>query len=132
MPDSSVERFILELFTEHSSEEAHFTAQEVFNHLKPRLPSVNPSTVYRALDRMAHAGKISVSDMGTGAAVYEGVGRERHHHLVCQKCGKMLTIGDEAVACLFDKLQTEHKFEITTNHLIIFGLCRECRTNPDR
>ena len=127
MSESSVERLIIELFNDHSSQEDHFTAVEVFNHLKPRLPAVNPSTIFRALERMTHAGKISVSDMGTGAAVYEMVGRERHHHLVCQECGKILTIGDEEVARLFEQLQKENNFEILTNHLILFGICQECR-----
>ncbi len=127
MSESSVEKLIIELFNDHSSHEAHFTAAEVYNHLKPRLPAVNPSTIYRALERMTHAGKISVSDMGTGSAVYEMVGRERHHHLVCQECGKILTIGDEEVARLFEQLQKENNFEILTNHLILFGICQECR-----
>ncbi len=132
MSASSVEKLIIELFNDHPSQDAHFTAAEVFNHLKPQLPAVNPSTIYRALERMAHAGKISVSDMGTGSAVYEMVGRERHHHLVCQECGKILTIGDKAVACLFEKLHNENNFEILTNHLILFGTCQECRQKKNR
>ena len=128
MRASSVEQLILDLFAGHSTHEAHFTAQEVYAQLKPRLPAVNPSTVYRALERMAHAGKVSVSDMGTGAAVYEVVGRERHHHLVCQGCGQVETIGDEAVSRLFGQLEQEHHFQIATNHLVLFGRCEACQS----
>jgi len=126
MRTSSVEQLILDLFAGHSTEEAHFNAQEVYVQLKPRLPAVNPSTVYRALERMTLAGKISVSDMGTGAAVYEAVGREHHHHLVCQGCGRVQTIDDEAVSCLFNQLEREYQFQIVTNHLVLFGRCEAC------
>ena len=127
MRTSSVEQLILNLFAGYSTHEAHFTAQEIYSHLKPILPAVNQSTVYRALERMAHAGKVSVSDMGTGAAVYEAVGRERHHHLVCQDCGQVLTIGDEAVSRLFGQLEQENHFQMLTNHLVLFGRCQECQ-----
>lgn len=120
---SSVEYAILELLQENSS---HLKAHEVYEHLHPRFPSVNPSTVYRALDRLAHAGKISVSDMGTGASVYEKVTDGMHHHLVCQMCGRVLTIDHEIVKSFFTQIETEFSFRIVTNHLILFGICPEC------
>ncbi|RCK72588.1 MAG: Zinc uptake regulation protein ZUR [Anaerolineae bacterium] len=124
MKTSSVELIILELL---NHERAHLTAQEIYQQLKPRLPAVNPSTVYRALERMAHAGKISVSDMGKGAMVYEAVGGERHHHLVCQDCGAVITIEDGPVSALFRYLEGQHHFEMITNHLILFGRCQACQ-----
>jgi len=124
MKTSSVELMILDLL---SREQAHLTAQEIYQQLKPRLPAVNPSTVYRALERMAHAGKISVSDMGMGAMVYEAVGGERHHHLVCQACGAVITIEDQPVSELFRYLEGQYHFEMITNHLILFGICQDCQ-----
>jgi len=124
MKTSSVELIILDLL---SREQAHLTAQEIYQQLKPRLPAVNPSTVYRALERMAHAGKISVSDMGQGAMVYEAVGGERHHHLVCQECGAVLTIEDQPVSNLFAHLENKYHFDMITNHLILFGICQQCQ-----
>lgn len=124
MKTSSVELIILDLL---SHEQAHLTAQEIYQQLKPRLPAVNPSTVYRALERMAHAGKISVSDMGMGAMVYEAVGGERHHHLVCQECGAVMTIEDQPINDLFRYLEKQYHFEMITNHLILFGRCQNCQ-----
>lgn len=123
MKSSSVEQLILDLFSE---EHAHLTAQEVYNYLRPRLPAVNPSTVYRALERMTHAGKVSVSDMWGGATVFEVVGEEHHHHLVCENCHRTITLRDETVKSLFDNLSQEYNFEMTTNHLILFGHCKKC------
>lgn len=124
MKASSVELIILDLLAQ---EQAHLTAQEIYQQLKLRLPAVNPSTVYRALERMAHDGKISVSDMGLGAMVYEAVGGERHHHLICQECGAVLTIEDHPVRELFRYLEQNYHFEMLTNHLILFGRCQNCQ-----
>jgi len=123
MRNSSVDQIILETL---SHEHAHLTSQQVYEEIKLRLPAVNPSTVYRALERLANQGKISISDMGTGAAVYETVADGMHHHLVCQNCGQVITIGHTEVESFFDRIQAAHHFKINTNHLILFGICENC------
>jgi Fur family ferric uptake transcriptional regulator len=123
MKSSSVQQLILNLLQQ---EHAHFTAQEVYTHLKPKLPSVNPSTVYRALERLTNSGEISVSDMGTGAVVYEMVGSPPHHHLVCQGCNQVITLEHEMIQPLFDEVENRFHYKLTTHHLILFGYCQEC------
>lgn len=124
MRASSVNHLIIETL---ENTQAHLTAHQVYECLRERLPAVNPSTIYRSLERLAHEGVISVSDMGQGATVYEAVGGERHHHLVCQECDCVQTIGDQAVRELFQRLEQENNFQIATNHLVLFGLCAACR-----
>jgi Fur family ferric uptake transcriptional regulator len=129
MRTSSVELVILDTL---SKNHAHLTSHEVYEQIRDRLPAVNPSTVYRALERLAHAGKISVSDMGTGSAVYESVIDGIHHHLVCQKCGQVCTIENTEVEAFFNSICEKHHFEVTTNHLILFGICAQCQQNPGK
>jgi Fur family ferric uptake transcriptional regulator len=117
--------------TLHQVAPAHLTAAEIYDQIHNRLPAVNPSTVYRALERMAEAGEISVSDMGTGATVYEALQNGLHHHLVCQHCGAVITIPHEEVAAFFHSIESTHQFEISTNHLILFGVCSNCRSKQD-
>jgi Fur family ferric uptake transcriptional regulator len=124
MKSSTVQQLILELLHE---EHNHLTAQEVYNHLKPRLPSVNPSTVYRALERLTREGQVSVSDMGIGAAVYEIVGSSPHHHLVCQDCHRVIDLENDIIQPLFDTVEKRFGFQLTTNHLILFGYCPDCK-----
>ncbi len=126
MRTSSVDLIILDLLKE---EHAHLTSNDVYEHLRERLPALAPSTVYRALERLAKHGKISVSDIGTGSAVYEAIGSEIHHHLVCQNCGRVFNLDNRDVIAFFNQVGRGHNFEITTNHLILFGVCRDCQ-NP--
>lgn len=124
MRTTSVNHFILETL---QGCQTHLNAHQVYEQVRQRLPSLNPSTVYRALERLALAGKVSVSDMGGGAVVYEAVGGCRHHHLVCHGCGAVITLGDGLVRGWFAQVEAEHHFQVATNHLVLFGYCEVCR-----
>jgi Fur family transcriptional regulator, ferric uptake regulator len=126
MRASSVDQIILETL---ANQHTHLTSHQVFEQIRPRLPALNPSTVYRALERLAHHGAISVSDMGTGSAVFESLTSGMHHHLVCQQCGRVCTIPDEQVSSFFRLVQESSRFEVCTNHLVLFGLCGDCQNH---
>ncbi len=127
MRASSVNTAILEVLAQEAP--AHMAATEIYEKIRRRLPAVNPSTVYRALDRLAKAGSISVSDMGGGAVVYETLAQPRHHHLVCQVCGRVYDVEHQDVDAFFSSLQAKHEFTIATNHLVLFGTCSLCRNS---
>ena len=124
MRSSSVDIFINEVL---SQEHSHLTSHEIYARIQNKLPAVNPSTVYRALDRLVKVGKVSISDMGTGAEVYELTSDEKHHHLVCQECGAVITLKHEEVDGFFTGLEKEKGFKILTNHLVLFGICQNCQ-----
>jgi len=126
MRASSVDQIILETL---SKENAHLTSHQVYEQIRSRLPAVNPSTIYRALERLANNGKVSVSDMGTGSAVFELLANGMHHHLVCQKCGHVETIDHEIVSLFFNSIETKNRFQVCTNHLILFGICAVCHNS---
>lgn len=121
---SSVEQIILDTL---SRENEHLTSHQVYERIRKNLPAVNPSTVYRALERLVKAGRVSISDMGTGAAVYELLSGGFHHHLVCQNCGHVATISHEEMRDLFAAIQQNNQFNILTRHLVLFGVCRACQ-----
>jgi Fur family transcriptional regulator, ferric uptake regulator len=124
MRASSVNQIILETL---ANEHAHLTSHQIYDEIRIRLPAVNPSTVYRALERLANEGKISVSDIGIGSEVYESVTNGVHHHLICQVCGRVFTIGDDEVRDFFTAVQQKNNFRVITNHLILFGICENCQ-----
>ncbi len=126
MKNSSNDQIILDTLTNLGS---HLTSHQVYEQVHQLLPAINPSTVYRSLERLVALGKVTISDMGSGSSVYELSGEERHHHLVCQKCGSITMLADERVSPWFGSLEKEFQFTIKTNHLVLFGVCSECQ--PD-
>lgn len=126
MRNSSADQLILETL---GTQKSHLTSHQIYEGVHLHLPAINPSTVYRALDRLVSLGKVTVSDMGLGAAVFELASEKPHHHLVCQSCGYIAMIEDDKVALLISNLETQYHFKIKTNHLILFGLCEKCQHN---
>lgn len=124
MRNSSADQLILETL---GNQKSHLTSHQIYEEVHLRLPAINPSTVYRALDRLVSQGKVTVSDMGLGATVFEVAGEKPHHHLVCQGCGNITMIDDDQVAPLLLNLEKQYHFKIKTNHLILFGLCENCQ-----
>jgi len=124
MRSSSVDTIILEVL---SKEHAHLTSHQVYEEIRQRLPAVNPSTVYRALERLVDFEKVSISDMGTGSAVYELIADGAHHHLVCKKCGNVITVDHQDVENFFTAIRQKSRFEIVTKHLILYGICEQCQ-----
>lgn len=124
MRSSSITNTIFKVL---EGQEDHLTAKEIYEKVKVTLSAVDPSTVYRSLERMVHQGQVSVSDMGRPAVVYERVTRDPHHHLVCEKCGKKLTFKDGQISDFLGQVQKETGFQITTNHLVLFGVCPDCQ-----
>lgn len=127
MRNSSADQLILETLERQKS---HLTSHQIYEEVHLHLPAINPSTVYRALDRLVSLGKVTVSDMGLGAAVFELAGEKPHHHLVCQGCGYITLIADDQIAPLISNLETNYHFQIKTNHLVLFGLCEKCQQTP--
>ncbi len=125
MKNTSTDQIILETLTQKKS---HLTSHQVYEEVHQRLPAINPSTVYRSLDRLVELGKVSVSDMGIGAAVFEIAGDEKHHHLVCQSCGTITLLENDEIAPFIAQLEKKYNYQIKTNHLILFGLCKICQT----
>jgi Fur family ferric uptake transcriptional regulator len=108
----------------------HISADDVFARVAPQLPGVNRSTVYRTLERFRDLGLVSMTDLGGGARQFELFG-ERHHHLVCHRCGIQLELDDELLDPLREGIRTRYGFVPAIDHLALFGFCAECERVAD-
>lgn len=116
----------------------HMSAEDIFFAMRPARTGIGMTTIYRTLDVLEQAGIVCKFDFGHGRAKYElddAYGsKKHHHHLICEKCGKIIDYSDfmakereylkEAEAGL------EKAFGFTIrNHVIAFyGLCPACAT----
>jgi Fur family ferric uptake transcriptional regulator len=64
--------------------------------------------------------------MGGGEYRYEWISEERHHHLVCRRCGGTTLLNNVRMETLGAEIFDEHGFEADIDHFAIFGVCREC------
>lgn len=115
---------ILEAIQAHGG---HISAEEVFQQVQAEHPYLNRSTVYRTLEMLTKEGIVTVTDLGKGRVHYELHRTEPHHHLVCQKCGKVEQLDHVLLEPLQTALLRQYKFKANIEHFAIFGLCNRCQ-----
>lgn len=105
----------------------HTTIGEILLRVKASEPSIDQSTVYRTLDLLCKLGLVAANPSPAGGMVYEIVGQTPHHHLLCTVCGREYAVPQAAFQSFFEQLQAEYGFTVTHKHLILEGLCENCR-----
>jgi len=82
---------IVQIFADDRS---HPTAQDLFERLRPRFPSLSFATVYNTLDSLARAGLAGIVRLPgkRGDAARFDPNSTPHHHAVCDRCGAVLDI----------------------------------------
>jgi len=104
----------------------HLTAEALAERVEAQHPDIHLSTIYRTLDFLTGAGILVDVRMGRGPAAYHFAG-DAHHHAVCSGCGQVIELGSETFDPVIRRLADEHGFEADPSHLVIRGLCRDCR-----
>lgn len=65
---------------------SHPTAEELYNSIKEKIPSVSRGTVYRNLKDLVDEGYIIKISMAGGADRYDYI-HKKHNHIICKYCG---------------------------------------------
>jgi Fe2+ or Zn2+ uptake regulation protein len=105
----------------------HTMVDEIWARVQDRAPAVSRSTVYRNLEFLQALHLVVAAEIG-GQTVYEIPHEHPHHHLNCQGCGQMIEIGQDALGSAFAALEGQYGFRVGADHLVLKGLCRDCRT----
>jgi Fur family peroxide stress response transcriptional regulator len=109
----------------------HPTADQVFAAVRGRLPGVSRTTVYRVLETLVHAGLITKACHPGAAARYDPR-TQRHHHLVCLHCEKIVDYDDPTLDTLPLPRLRGARFEIHDYCIHFRGVCAECRARLNR
>ena len=104
----------------------HLTAQEVYDHVRQQLPGIAYGTVYNALSYLIAAGLIQVVNVGNGPALYDR-NLDRHDHLVCRRCGKVLDYSFQDLDQAIDQVSRATGFRIEKAQALFVGLCPDCQ-----
>jgi len=103
----------------------HVTAEDLVAASHRSAPAVHRSTVYRTLDALEEAGVVEHVHLGHGRAVYH-LTDDRHHHLVCDRCGAVVEVPEAVVGSLRDDLTERYGFVVSGRHFALPGVCRAC------
>lgn len=109
----------------------HPTADQIYEIVERKIPSVSRTTVYRALENLAHMGLITKA-CHPGSAVRYDRRVEIHHHLICLRCGGITDITDAALDSLNLPDTSGFGFEVQDFRVQLRGICRRCREKTRR
>ena len=89
-------------------------------------PELEPTSVYRNLERLQQVGVVSHVHFGHGPGRYalaRGGGRE---YLVCERCGTVTGVEPGALEPVREHVRESFGFEARFTHFPIHGVCRAC------
>ena len=108
--------------------ESHPSPEEVFDAVRPRLPSISLATVYKVLDLFHRKGFLRRVSTERQVARYDA-NVSTHQHLVCDGCGRI----DDVLVELPEETLTGPAiggFAVSRCDILFHGLCTDCRAQP--
>lgn len=110
---------ILKYLDEHRT---HPTADQIYTRLKQTNPSLSKTTVYNALETLAHHHIIQTITI-TSSEKHFDFRRDMHHHFLCRICG---TITDINICCPNIETISKLGYKIEEVHGYFKGICKNC------
>lgn len=111
---------------------AHPSADEIYQMVRRRMPRISLGTVYRNLEILAQMGKIQKLELSGALKRYDW-NTNKHYHIRCVRCDRV----DDAPIAPLNQLENDlygaTVFEIIGHNLEFTGLCPECskKTAPN-
>jgi Fur family peroxide stress response transcriptional regulator len=122
LPLTVQRRVILEAL---AARDDHPTADEILEQVRRRLPEVSRTTVYRVLDTLVRL-RLAAKICSPGAGVRFDPKTDRHHHLVCVRCERVIDVEVPALNALPLPQARTRAFTIHDYSIHFRGLCAGC------
>jgi Fur family ferric uptake transcriptional regulator len=92
-----------------------------------RLEGVGRASVYRTLEQLERLRLVQRVEVGGDAAGYERVDPDlHHHHLVCERCGRLSPFSSEELEAAIEAISTRSEFAVTAHDVVLRGTCPTC------
>ncbi|MDR1699928.1 MAG: transcriptional repressor [Lachnoclostridium sp.] len=104
----------------------HATAEQVYEDVNKKYPTISKATVYRNLRQMAESGELLNIGSFLGSAHYDH-NCHMHYHFICKKCGKVYDV-NEFYPDINDRITDMDGFDVKHHNLTFYGLCPNCKT----
>lgn len=105
----------------------HLTAEEIALDVNEADPTINISSVYRALTLFEDLDLVRESHLGIDdSARWEVAHPDDHFHMVCRQCGGVDHHEGELVDQIRSHLGEHHDFRAENIDLVVTGVCARC------
>lgn len=104
------------------------TAQEIHAALAGGGERVGLATVYRTLAALSECGAVDALSHHPGETCYRLCSEEHHHHLVCERCHRVVELVDCDLDSWLSERARAHGFTISAHSVEATGTCADCST----
>jgi Fur family ferric uptake transcriptional regulator len=110
------------------AERCALSAFDIEDALRESDRSVGRASIYRILDQLERLQLVQRVETGQGVVRYEASRGEHghHHHLVCDRCGRLVPFADEELEQTIDELSRRVPFEVSDHEIVLHGACDIC------
>jgi Fur family ferric uptake transcriptional regulator len=117
-----------ELLALMSNQRCALSAFEIEDALAAGRRRVSRASVYRVLEELEAIGLVQRFDVGDGISRFEPIrhGRGHHHHLVCDRCGRLEPFSDEGLERAITRLADRVPLEVSEHEVVLHGACATC------
>jgi Fur family ferric uptake transcriptional regulator len=104
------------------------TAIQIDDRLRATRQPIGRASVYRTLEQLEELKLVQRLEMGRGMASYERIepGGEHHHHVVCERCGRVEQFEDPGLERAIGRLEDRVGFEVSEHEVVLRGRCPRC------
>jgi Fe2+ or Zn2+ uptake regulation protein len=105
----------------------HPTVETLFDAARVKMPAISLKTVYQTVHDLEALGEVRLLDLGTGQVRVDPNVEHRHHHVVCDSCGRVRDVPIEFPGVTLPP-RYRAGFRVDAVDVIFRGACATCRS----
>jgi len=108
------------------NDKSHPTADQVYEKVRKKLPSISLGTVYRNLQKLVAERKLQILMRGRSQHFDPLV--EAHQHFICESCDRVYDVLLDGQREIKPAKLPHEGFTVTSHQLAFYGTCKNCST----
>jgi len=111
-----------------AGERCALSAVEVEDALRARGERIGRASIYRVLELLVEHGLVERVTVGQDLARFERSlpSGEHHHHLVCDRCGRLVAFDDPGLERAIDRVSERLGVRVEHHEVVLRGACEDC------
>jgi Fur family ferric uptake transcriptional regulator len=109
-------------------ESCALSAVEIEDALRVQGGRIGRASIYRVLELLVEHGLVERVTVGQSLSRFERIlpSGEHHHHLVCERCGRLVAFDDPALERAIDGVSERLGVRVDHHDVVLHGACEEC------
>jgi len=116
---------IIELLGE---QDCALSAVEIQEALQRRGREASRASIYRVMEELERIGLVDRVEVGQGTSRFEPArgAAEHHHHIVCDRCGRLEPFSDAGLERAIERVSERLAVDVSEHEIVLRGSCRSC------